>query len=501
MSFFTKVMNTITCSRPWYYFWQVKYRIGFKYIHWLLKINGIQAPADTDPLWHYLLGELTDEANQSANGIAIKDLYLINNRLLRIRGFTLISITKGDNQIKHFTDLNAREAYLILGGLIQLPILNASNWSEETMKEKHQLMRTLHHNSYRMWVAVKKSCKHLRSSWQEGNDLTFNVGMQAFSILGAVLFSVKSLPDELFPTIAQFENIWGNPQRFSAEDLNNNVTEFQKIAKLLHQQRENVTFGEHDLLNSVFRNHQSRQFHVTSPADINIAAYFAFFENMSKAMVGLFTLVFSDATWRDKLHEERARLKKELKKLKLSGKSSEGFRYILSHSELFDRLYMEVLRLWSVAPVLPRINTNLFFNRIGNWGEEMQISEDYALPPLSLAVVPQFAISRSDQWTDSDTFSPMRKEYKFERNADQQCLATGKKPLVQGAEHSNRGCPAKTFTRKYFYAMMWWFPMYNDFSVTQEERNILTSSLPKDAFYRPLSTAKTKQVFGKRVSL
>lgn len=49
MSFFRKIYNTITCSKPWYYIWELKYRIAFRYIHWLLARNGITAPAGKDP--------------------------------------------------------------------------------------------------------------------------------------------------------------------------------------------------------------------------------------------------------------------------------------------------------------------------------------------------------------------------------------------------------------------------------------------------------------------
>lgn len=277
MSFFRKIYNTITCSKPWYYIWELKYRIAFRYIHWLLARNGITAPAGKDPLWHYLLGDLTDMAISAPDGIAVKDLYIIDNRFFKMRGFSLISLTKNDERIKGFCDVNAREAYHILGGLIQLPIINASDWSQESKHEKNQLTRTLHDNSFRFWSAIKKSCQHLSTTWQPNHNLPFNVGMQAFSVLGSVLFSVDALPDEIFPLIERFEQIWGNPQQFSACELSKNVEDFHKISQTLHHQRDQVNLGQHDLLNNVHNNHQPRKYQLSSPKAINIAAYFAFF--------------------------------------------------------------------------------------------------------------------------------------------------------------------------------------------------------------------------------
>lgn len=487
MSFFRKIYNTITCSKPWYYIWELKYKIAFRYIHWLLARNGITAPSGRDPLWHYLLGYLTSAAAASKDGIAVKELYIVQNRFFKIRGFSLISITKGEERIKAFCDINAREAYHILGGLIQLPIINASDWSPESQQEKNQLTRTLHDNSYELWLAIKKSCLHLSNTWHRDKHLPFNVGMQAFSILGTVLFSLKSLPDELFPLIERFEKIWGNPQHFSAQELRQNVDDFERISQSLHQQRDNRNSGDNDLLNKIFKHHQPRQFQITSPIAINIAAYFAFFENMSKAMIGLFAIVFSKERWLNLIISERHRLKQELKSKGLSSNSKEGFQYILNHSELFDRFYMEVLRFWTVAPVLPRINPNVFSNIVAN---------DFVLPPRSLAIVPQYAISRSEAWSNPEQFNPMRSEYHFTRAEDQATRSIGIKPLVQGAEGSFRRCPAKEITRKYFYAMMWWFPKYNQLSLTKQERRDLKNSLAPDAFYRPLTTEETQQVFG-----
>ncbi|MCS5710659.1 cytochrome P450 [Candidatus Berkiella aquae] len=460
--------------------------MAFRYIYWLLKRNGITAPAGKDPLWHYLLEDLTSAAFESEDGFAIKDLYIINNRILKIRGFSLISLTHNAESIKNFCDVNAREAYLILGGLIQLPIINASDWSPESQQEKHQLIRTLHQNSYRLWISIKKSCQHLPNTWHPGQHLPFNISMQAFSILGSVLFSLDALPNELFPLIERFEQIWGNPQQFSAHDLRENVEAFQHISQILHQQRENISLEQPDLLKNVHKNQQPRVLHLHSDQNINIAAYFAFFENMSKAMISLFTVVFAKEKWLSKIIEERKRLKRELHYHQISANSEEGFNYILKHSEIFDRFHMEVLRFWSVAPVIPRINNNLIANKILSWGDDMRILDDFTLPPRSLAIVPQYAISRSAEWSNPNQFNPMRDEYGF-----------GKKPLAQGAENSFRRCPAKEMTRKYFYAMMWWFPKYNEVHLTKEERKILRKSLAKDAFYRPLTTVETQLVIGK----
>lgn len=157
---------------------------------------------------------------------------------------------------------------------------------------------------------------------------------------------------------------------------------------------------------------------------------------MSKAMIGLFTLVFSKKKWVNHIIAERNRLKQDLKTKHLSANSKEGFNYILSHSEVFERFYMEVLRFWSVAPVLPRINPNVFVNQVSSWGNEMRIANDFVLPPRSLAIVPQYAISRSDEWSYPEQFNPMRSEYRFENEAGQPVHSVGKKPLAQGAEGS-----------------------------------------------------------------
>lgn len=494
MSFLNRLYNTITCSRAWYFFWELKYKIAFGYIYWLLKRNGIESPTGTDVLWHYILGKLTDKA--SLKGIGVKHLYLFKNRFFKIRGFSLVCIMGDDESIKNFCNIDAREAYHILSGLIQLPIINASHWSKESQEEKHALMKLLEKNSYKLWRQAKQSCKELSHSWKPDNHLPFNVGMQAFSILGAIFFSLKSLPDEIFPLIERFERIWGAPKNFRAAELNQNVEDFLKISEALHEQRKETSIGAQDILVNLYNNHKKRKLNLTSPESINIAGYFPFFENIPKAMLGLFTFVFSNKKWCDILNEERERLKHLLKEKNISDTSKEGFDYILNHSEIFFRFYMETLRCWPVAPVLPRINSNLLFNKVFNWGGEMRISKEFVLPTRSIAIVPQFSLSSSKKWTSPKKFKPFREEYRLATNQYNQQYSVGQRPLVQGAITSYRSCPAKKFTRTYFYAMLWWFPKYNQIKLSQEERDHLEKPLAPDTFYRPLSTSETQQVYG-----
>ncbi len=493
---FQKIANTITHSKLWYHFWEFRYRMGFRYIRWLLKINGIKAPANKDPLWHYLLGELTQRASTEPSGIAVKNLYLINNRLFKIRGFTLISVMNSPDNIRRFCNLDARDAYYILGGLIQLPILNAGNWHKETREEKYHLIKTFERKSYDMWLQVKKSCSHLSTTWKNDKHLPHNVSMQAFSILGAVLFSLDELPDELLELIEKFENIWGNPHDFRAAELHQNVSNFNAISQDLHRQRKDKRLAQNDLLNVLHDKHKSRQYNLNTPEDINIAAYFTFFENIPKAMMGLFTTVFSKEKWRTQIMQERKRLKAELRLRDLKPDSEAGYQYILSHSETFERFYMEVLRFWTVAPVLPRVNTNIFSNKILGWGSAMNISDEQTLPPMSIAVVPQYAISRKEEWEDAKKFNPNRAQYTFEINSAGAVQSKGMTPLVQGAADSFRGCPARKFARKYTYSMLWWFLKYNELKLSKEERKILKQPLSPDTYYRPIATTETKQVYG-----
>ncbi len=500
---FNRAYNYVWTSRPWFYTWELKNKLGATYIQWLMQHNGIKINPD-NPMWPYLLGELSEQAMHS-QGIARRDLYLFNTSLnilgfhvpLKLRGFTLMSVVADTKTRINFCDAPARAAFDTPAGLVGLPNFVNVPWSQSSREEKTLLKGFINKNQDRLWWAALDYCQHLEDHWSDDYSAAQNLTLMTLNLIARASFGLDDLPDDMYKLVETFEDLWQHPEAFSAARFNQNIQAFKEITQQLKLERKSdMPLLETNFKEDFYNFHKDKTF-LKGPEDLNIASFLAIFGNLPKAIIGMVFTVLAKPEHLDNILKEKERIKLILEEKGIQLHSGEAFDYILHHSEVFQRYYYEVLRLWFIAPVVPRLNTNLLFNQLGRWGESTQISDEHDLPPRSFAIFPQRLMALDENhWENAETFNPYRKEYEFKINQTGKVISTGQKPLVFGEEGSKRVCPGREYSRKIFMAIMWSFSDNHHFSLTQEDE--LEMSRPQDPYqhHQPLEPSRNKPIQG-----
>jgi hypothetical protein len=492
-----RVKNYVQTSKVGVYAQQFQLQFAYHFVVWLMARNGIQSAPGEDPMWSFLMGELSDEALEK--GVAKVDLYLINTQFnlfgwqipLKIRGFTLMSVAgDGDEKnMKNFSNVPARALFNTPRLLAEIPAFPARPWDDVTRAEKGKVKKTMMDNQERLWAVTELYCQTLQDRWNTERSAPYNIASLTFNIMTRTFYGVEALHPAFVDYLSEFEDIWLHPDQLTAAKLSQAQANFKLVTQKLYS--DDVLVDElppkkGELIDSLYQHHAENTTFINKKEDFNAVALLSIVGNLPRTMIRLMYHVFADPALMARLKEEKVRLADELEYCGLDINSKKGFDFILAHSELFQRLYFEVLRVAYVVPAMVRLNTNIFFNT----GKDWNINQDVSVLPRTLAILPQRRIAMNqNKYGDPKQFNPDRSEYHFDID-DNGRVTSKSEPLVFGPLDSARACPGRDFTRKLFYSMLWWMSEYQQFEFSADEAHKI--DLPNERIFHhaPLDERK-----------
>lgn len=485
----TKAYNFVRYSRPWSYVVAAQLKIPFQLIKWLLPINDIQIAPGKHPIFGYVLDKLTDEAKEQ--GIARKDLHFPNLRFLKgPRIFSLI-VAYDDKYFKKMTDVNARAAFNLPTLLTQGPELISRIEHDRLLKPV--IRERLSTNHDRLWLVAKQHCANLAKTWHTEDSVPENITQLTFEMLAHFVYNVDTLPNDFAKNLDAFEAQWQNFDQFSPVKFFPIMDKFIQTSKelvLAHaasKEDPNLPQNERDLIGDMKQYHQQHS-HFTAPD--NVAALISIAGNLPRSIIAMVYYILTNpefvtiinaekpimiAKFRQYLAQVLEEKPTELETLLglsdsalIDKKGGDFLAFLYKESDIFRGMFNETLRVYWTAPVLPRVNTNLFFNKIGPWGHDMDLGNGHYLPPRSVGFWPkQRKMNDADIYENPEQFNPFRDIYKKE-NKEQ-----GK---IQSFGHpgSMRRCPAQKLSEHMFLATLWQLTGNWQFEMTAEHKALAT---------------------------
>lgn len=423
---------------------------------WLMKHNGIQPPKDKHPILGYVSDELSPLALQ--NGIAIKNLYLINFGSIQFfRAFTLMAVN--EDYAKPFLDISARYSFKLPSELLEAPSFAARPWNKVSSAEKQVVKNALQGNEHRLWLTSQEACQSLADNWDRKKSVANNLTMLTYNIVTKTFYDCEALSPQFYDSLNEFEQIWLNPEQFSVSAFNKIQKDFQEISiealkNKLPQNRLPELKKDNDAVEKIFKHHADNKSYTKDRETFNAAALLSITGNLPRLMIILARHVLADPSLMQQVDCERERLKRVLENKSIAFDSQEAFNIILTQSELFMRIYYESLRFtMNIATVgdVFRFNTNFFTNGKGNWN----ITNEVTILPRTLAILPQQSTMMSeDKYAAPLNFNVDRAEYRFHKLEDGTIKSTSQ-PKVFGAPGSVRVCPGQFLTQKLFISLLW----------------------------------------------
>lgn len=506
-----KSYNYLWTSKLHMYYLEIHNKATFKLIKSLMEKNKLTTDSTSSteshkaphPMFPYMLGPLTEQAKLNPNGIARVDLNL-NFSLKSIglpldwhpRVLSLVSVTE-TNAIRRFMDLPGREAFTVPSMVAGIRNFSALPWTELAKKEKQLLKSALAANKTRIWPITLQLTQRLVQDWREDMSLSKNITLYVLGICAKAALGIEHIPAQLFDETAEMEDLWQHQESFTAQRFIKNVHHLKTISDQMHKERleasvltpEHMLYAEQkltipplksDFVKDFFEFHRDHTQWMAKAQDLNIAAWLTIFGNLPKLILGLVLLVLNDPKWLAQLATEKQRLRRKMTALDINEYEEEGFRYICTHSELLQRFILETERKFFIAPMLPRINSNLFFNSLFGYGHSMDLNDNPsdALPPRSFAIVPLRALATEPaQWKNSDCFDPWREEYQFKIIEHPTCpivdgtvKSIGKMPMAFGDVGSKRACPGRHISQDLALACLWALSDLYEIQLTAKEK-------------------------------
>lgn len=485
----SKAYNFVRYSRPWSYVVAAQLKVPFQLIKWLLPLNGVKIAPEKHPIFGYVLDELTDEAK--AKGIARKDLHFPNLTFFKgPRIFSLI-VAYDDKYFKNMTDVNARAAFNVPTLLTQGPELISRIEHDRLLKPV--IRERLSANHDRLWLVAKQHCVNLANTWHTERSVPENITQLTFEMMAHFVYNVDTLPEDFTKNLDAFENQWQNFDQFSPVKFFPIMDKFIETSKqlvLAHDaSAEDPTLpkNERDLIGDMKQYHQQHSHFV---AKDNVAALVSIAGNLPRAIIAMVYYILTNPKFVAIINEEKPIMIEKFKKhlaqalqekpaelealLVLSDNAlidkqgGDFLAFLYKESDVFRGMFNETLRVYWTAPVLPRVNTNLFFNKIGPWGHNMDLGEGHHLPPRSVGFWPkQRKMNDPDVYENPEEFNPFREMYRKENK---------ERGKIQSFGHpgSMRRCPAQKLVEHLFIASLWQLTENWQFEMTAEDKALAT---------------------------
>lgn len=494
-----RAKNYIQTSKLGIYIHQLQFQGAYYLILGMMKWNGITGEPGAHRIWSFLAGKLSDEALQ--NGVASIDLYLINRKInifgvdyhfKAFRVCTLMSVAEGENNLKNFANLPARALFNYPRLLSGYPFFPARPFDSDAMIEKGKIKQAFVKNYGRLWQVTDIHCQTLHKNWNMDKSAPYNIASFVMNILTDAIYGVEALHPEFSSYLSEFEEFWFHVEKQTVEGMLISKARFHEISKQMRatqKPKDEYDDRSKDLMKELYNFHAEHMTFISEEEAFDAAGFLSIVGNLPRAIIRLVYHVIADEALMKAVNQERARLLSELEDAQIDVRSKEAFDYIRNHSELFQRLFFEVMRVSFVVPAMVRLNTNLFFNGAGNW----KINEDYQLKPRTLAILPQQRIAMHDKkYKDPASFNPFRDEYVFETDKNG-VVRSSSAPLVFAPLNSARACPGRFFTEDLIKALLFWLPVYQDFNLSAEEKTKLDFPPERELHHAPLDE---RELFG-----
>ncbi|MFO1257708.1 MAG: hypothetical protein U1E78_04750 [Gammaproteobacteria bacterium] len=484
--------NYIQTSKLGVYIHQLQFQSAYYTILGMMKWNGITGEPGAHPIWSFLAGKLSDEALQ--NGVASIDLYLINRKLnlfgesyhfKAFRVCTLMSVAAGENNLKNFANVPARALFNYPRLLSGYPFFPARPFDSDAIMEKGKIKQAFVKNYGRLWQVTDSHCQKLHESWQVDKSAPYNIASFVMNILTDTVYGVEALHPEFSSFLSEFEELWFHVEKQTVEGMLSSKARFHEISKQMRVNQKPADEYENrskDLMKELYKFHAERTTFISREEDFDVAGFLSIVGNLPRAIIRLVYHVIADEALMNAVNQERERLFYDLKVRQIDLESKEAFDYIRNHSELFQRIFFEVMRVSFVVPAMVRLNTNVFFNGAGNW----KINDDYEIKTRTLAILPQQRIAMNDhKYKDPASFNPFRDEYVFEKD-ESGVVRSSSAPLVFGPLNSARACPGRFFTEDLIKALLVWLPIYQEFNLSPDEKLKLDFPPERELHHAPL---------------
>lgn len=479
----TKLYNFVRYSKPWAFVVAMQLKIPYYAAINLLPVNGIKIGKDKHPLFGYVLGDLTDEAK--AKGIARKDLYYPNWSFFRGPRILSLVVAYDDQYFRPMTDVPARAAFNLPNLLARNPELIGRVTHDRILKP--QVRAALSSNHDKLWRIVKERCVNLNRHWHDDRCVAENMTQMAFEMMAHFVYDVPRLPEDFSRDLYQFEDQWQNFDKLNPFKFFPILDKFVQTSKQVveaHMSTSDDTskpVAERNLVDQMQAYHS--QYSSFLKKD-NVTALVSIAGNYPRAMIAMVYYILTNPDFVDAINAEKPKLVQQFReslikaderqraeKLKcgiavplksaenrlsqysdqalIDNLSEEFLRFVYKESDIFRGMFNEVLRVYWLAPVLPRLNTNLFANKIGGWGHDMDLGNGQELPPRSVGFWPkQRKMTDPDVYANPETFDPFRPQYRAEFKEK------GKIPSF-GAPGGLRRCPAQKMVENMFIATLW----------------------------------------------